>query len=103
MLPAGTLRSFQVQPVGAQRGAGDRGRVQVLQRAEGRQGVEVRQRPGHAEARHQLLHLHLPGALPVRNEDRHQRRMIHQPAAAAHAHVRVKSPSLWLHFPFLIK
>ena len=83
-------RSVQVQPEGAQRGAGERGRVQLVRRAQGRQGAHLRQRPRHAEARRQLLHLQLPGPLPGRHEGRRHRRLSPpgRPAAATAAGAR---------------
>jgi hypothetical protein len=73
-------RSVQVQPEGAQRGAGERGRVQLVRRAQGRQGAHLRQRPRHTEARRQLLHLQRPRPLPGRHEGRRHRRLRRRPA-----------------------
>jgi hypothetical protein len=67
--------SVQVRPQGTQRGARERGGVQLVQRAEGRQGAHHRERPRHAQARRQLLHLQLPRPLPGRHEGRRHRRV----------------------------
>jgi hypothetical protein len=67
--------SVQVRRQGAQRGARERGGVQLVQRARGRQGARHRERPRHAEARRQLLHLQLPRPLPGRHEGRRHRRL----------------------------
>ncbi|CAL9093357.1 unnamed protein product, partial [Musa acuminata var. zebrina] len=66
--------SLQVQPVGAQRGGGERRRLQRLLDSPGLQGVHLRQRPHHARQGEELLHLQLHRPLPVRDEDSDRRR-----------------------------